>query len=507
MPLKTSKAKAINFFASIRFRLTALFAGIFGSTLVVFAVLLYQVFARNHMREFDAALYNYTVDVANGIQVDFFGDLRLRPHIPFDEKKTFPFALGQAFFQITDVNGVVLARSRNLGEHSLPILRTDVAKLLSEEVTFELLRSSDLPATGDQDARYYRLIKYLVKLPNNAATILMVAVPMTLFERESKGLLAFLWFVVPIILALATLGGWFFAGSALKPIKLINWKARRINPSNLAERLPVPANDDEIRHLSITLNDLLSRIQRAFDSQERFIADVSHEMKTPLAILRGELDLIKQKGHPQEIREYLESAEQEIAHLSELVQNLLVLARVDAGVSCLAQGAVRVDEVVLDTVALTEPFARSSGKRIAVNFVEEAAPEGPDAVPAVGDEHFQVRGDAGLLQCLAKNLVENAIKFSDNAENVDIEVIDGADTVVLNVKDQGRGIPAAERARIFERFYRGESTRSKVRGSGLGLHLAERIAEIHGGRISVDSEVGRGTVFRVELPKSTAATA
>ena len=494
MSLKTSKA--FQFLTSIRFRLTALFVCIFGSTLVLFSVLLYQVLARNHMREFDAALYNYAVDVGNGIQVNFLGDLRFRPAIPFDEKKTFPFAVGQSFFQITGVNGVVLARSTNLGDMILPIRRTDVAKLLGEEVVFEMVDPSELPPSGDPEARRYRLIKYLVKLPSNASTILMVAVPMTLFERERKGILAFLWVFVPIILALATLGGWFFSGSALRPIKLINRKARRINPSNLAERLPVPVGDDEVRALSLTLNDLLGRIQRAFDSQEKFIADVSHEMKTPLAILRGELDLVKQKSHSLEVKEYLESADQEIAHLSELVQNLLVLARVDAGVSCLAQGSVRVDEVVLDTVALTEPFARSSGKRVSVNLIEDRAEGG------VAGAHFQVKGDAGLLQCLAKNLVENAIKFSDKADNVEVEVVDGADAVILSVRDRGVGIPIAERKRIFERFYRGEATRNRVRGSGLGLHLADRIADIHGGRISVASEIGQGTVFRVELPKS-----
>lgn len=494
MSLKITKA--FQFFTSIRFRLTALFTCIFGSTLIFFSVMVYQVFARNHMREFDAALYNYTVDVANGIQVNFFGDLRFRPNIPFDEKKAFPFSLGQAFFQITDVNGNILAKSHNLLDSSLPIQRNEIAKLVGEEVVFEFVRSNLMPASADRDSKNYRLIKYLVKLPNSASTILMIAVPMTLFERERQGLLAFLALFVPIVLVLATLGGWFFAGSALKPIKLINWKARKINPTNLAERLPVPAVDDEMKDLSVTLNDLLGRIQRAFESQEKFIADVSHEMKTPLAILRGELDLIKQKSHGAEVTEYLESAEQEITHISELVENLLLLARVDAGVSCLAQGAVRMDEIVLDTIARTEVFAKSLGKRISINFKEEVV-----SGSAESEKQFQIHGDAGLLQCLAKNLIENAIKFSHTAENVEVEVCDQRQNVVLNVVDHGRGIPETERKHLFQRFYRGESTRNEVRGSGLGLHLASRIAEIHGGRIDVDSEVGRGTVFRVELPK------
>jgi signal transduction histidine kinase len=403
--------------------------------------------------------------------------------------------LGQAFFQLTDIDGSVIARSTNLGDHQLPIKKEDISRLLADDVLFSLVDRSSLPASGDPEAKNYRLIKYLVKIPNTSLTVLMVAVPMTLFEKETKGLLAFLTIFAPFVLVSSALGGWFFSGSALNPIKHIVAKARSINPSNLAERLPVPSVDDEVRQLSSTLNDLLERIQKAFDSQERFIADVSHEMKTPLAILRGELDLVKEKSDSPEVKSYLDSAEQEIAQISELVQNLLLLARVDAGVSCLSQSAVRIDEMVLDTTASVEPLAKSAGKRISINFVENSDKSG----------QFLVKGDSGLLQCLTKNLIENAIKYSNCEDIIDLEVVDEESSVILFVKDKGRGIPDTEKLRIFERFYRGESVRGETRGSGLGLHLAERIADIHGGHISVDSEFGRGTTFRVELPKPPAS--
>ena len=140
MSLKTSRA--FQFLTSIRFRLTALFVCIFGSTLVLFSTLLYQVFARNHMREFDAALYNYTVDVANGIQVNFLGDLRFRPNIPFDEKKAFPFSVGQSFFQITDVNGIVLLR------RSIRVKRIGLEKPKEQVRSMNPLKASKRAARG-----------------------------------------------------------------------------------------------------------------------------------------------------------------------------------------------------------------------------------------------------------------------------------------------------------------------------------------------------------------------
>lgn len=486
--------RLIRFLSSIRFRLTAIFVIILSATLVFFSLLLYQVFTRNHIREFDAALYNYTVDVSNSIQVNFFGDLRFRPYVPFDEKKAFPFGLGQAFFQVTDMNGVPIARSGNLGMAILSVNREEIAKLLRDEVIFDSIPSATLPPTADREAKYYRAIKFLVKLSNGTNTILFVAVPMTLFEKESKGLIGFLWIFVPILIFGATLGGWFFAGSALKPIKLINASARRISAMNLSTRLPVPETDDEISHLSQTLNELLGRIERAFTSQERFIADVSHEMKTPLAIMRGEFDFVKKRTHDEELRHFVESADQEIAHLSQLVENLLVLARVDAGVSALNPAKVRLDEVILESVVRAEVVAKRSGSRLSVNMKENTSSD--------ASQQFVLEGDAGLLQVLVKNLIENAIKFSNAGEPVEVELEDRDEEIVLRVRDRGKGIPEEEQQKIFERFYRVESVKNETRGSGLGLHLVERIADIHGGSIMVDSQLNVGTNFEVTLPKT-----
>lgn len=491
---RIKSSRLIRFLSSIRFRLTALFVVILSATVVFFSLLVYQVFTRNHIREFDAALYNYTVDVANSIHVNFFGDLRFRPYVPFDEKKAFPFSLGQAFFQITDLSGGPIARSGNLGDATLLIQPEEVARLLREDVIFDSIPASAMPPGADPSARYYRVIKYLVKLPNATSTILIVAVPMTLFEKETKGLVQFLWIFVPMLIVVATTGGWLFAGSALRPIKAIYAKARGMGASDLSQRLPVPNSDDEIHHLSLTLNDFLAKIERAFTSQEKFIADVSHEMKTPLAILRGEIDLLRQRVGEGEVREFLDSAEQEVRQLGQVVENLLLLARVDAGVSGLDRTKIRMDEVIVETVARIEPLARARAIRISMNLKESLNPG--ERAP------FEINGDNGLLVCLGKNLVENAIKFSHVGDVVQVDLEDDAAEVRLRVTDHGPGIPEVEKKRIFERFYRAESVRVETRGSGLGLHLVERIVEIHGGRIQLESESGKGTAFQVTLPKS-----
>lgn len=488
---------------SIRSRLTMLFVFIFGSTLIAFSVLLYQVYVQNHIREFDGALYNYTVDVANSIQVSFFGDLRVKPQAPIDDNKEFPFTLGKAFFQVSDVNGKVLMKSRILGRFNLPVSKIASMNLLDKKVYFATIKSRSLPVTGDRSAKNYRMIAYLVKKPGKPSIILQVAVPMTLFEKESAAMRNFLWFFVPIVLVVATLGGWFLSASALAPIKTITLSAREIKATNLSERVPVPEVEDEIRDLSETLNDLLSRLQQAFESQEKFIADVSHEMKTPLAILRGELDLIKDGNCTPEVSAYLQSASQEIGHLSELVENLLLLARVDAGMSSLSRSRVRFDELLLETIGRREIYSQNETVRVGLNLEEpeisESAKQAGVAGPSLNP--FEIDGDAGLLQVLAKNLIQNAIKFSKPDTSVEVLLRSAGDSVEFSVRDRGDGISGEDLDRIFDRFYRVEKTRNQVRGSGLGLHLAKRIVDIHTGRIKVESEEGEGTLFTIVLPK------
>ncbi len=476
----------------LRERLTALFVLIFGATLIGFSALLYAVLERSRQEEFDAALYNYTVDVASSIDVSLFGGLTLDADVLSDSEKVFPFALGQTLIQVSAITGQSVARSRSLGRGRLPLSQEDRDDVIRNRNYFRSLEQDDIRAAR-LTSRNFRLLTYLIDKPGPFDFVLQVAVPMILIEKENRSILTFFALSIPFVLVLAAFGGLYVSRRALAPVTAIIGKTRAITHRELGERVPVPEARDEIRELAVTLNELLDRLERAFRGQETFVADASHQLKTPLAILRGELDVFR--GRPRdeaETREFLESAAQEIGYLSRMVEDLLVLARVDAGPQALERVGVRLDEITLEVVARLERLSRSRGVRVALSL---GTPAG---------SAFEVPGDPDLLRCLVENLLENGIKYSPEGGTLNVGLYDSADRVTLEVGDQGPGIPPEALGKIFDRFYRSETTRDRVSGSGLGLAIAQRIAAAHGSRVEVESAPGRGSQFRATLFKGLA---
>jgi signal transduction histidine kinase len=479
--------------------LIGFFVLIFGTTLLVFSTLLYQVFVQNHQKQFDDALFNYTVDIAYSIDLDLFGELRLSPNVLKQSEKSFPFALGETFIQLRAYTGRNLARSKNLGRGSLPLSKWDLKNTMERKSTLITLSTRDATRLG-LPARQYRLIDYLIEKSPGYGLILQVAAPMLLLSREKQGLITFFGFSIPFILIVAVLGGLYVANRALAPVNAIIDKTRNLSAHQLSERVPVPPTNDEIRELAKTLNGLLNRLEQAFQSHESFIADASHQMKTPLAILRGELDLMRSRPRsPEEVQQFLASASEEVGYLSRIIEELLLLARIDAGAASLQLRDVRVDEVVLDCVARIERLAGARGVKISLNLIEN---EG-------GERTFVAQADPDLIRSLVETLVDNAIKYSPQQGGVvTVNLKNTAATVEIEVRDQGEGISADALPRIFERFYRAEANAEGKPegkpGAGLGLAIAKRIAEVHYGSIHVESVPGQGASFRVSLKKNWA---
>jgi signal transduction histidine kinase len=392
---------------------------------------LYRVLVRNLQSEFDADLYNHAVDVAQGINVDFFGALSVNADT-LSAGKIFPFALGNAYVQVVSPDGTILARSKGLGKAELPRFPEDYKLLLDQGAVFRTVSAREMPAApGAKVAKRgsnYRMLTYVVQKAPGLTLILQIAVPLQLLEQESKGLITFFLFAIPLTLIVAAFGGLFLSRRALLPVATIIDKARSLSPHQLGERIPVPDADDEIRQLALTLNGLLERLQKAFESQDRFVADASHQLKTPLAIIRGELDVLRSRGPGQEpsreeIGEFLESAAQELQFLSRMVEDLLLLARVDAGAGSLAIGRVRADEVTVEAASRLEKFARSRSVRLRIELDPNAAVE-----------DFEIQGDSFLLQSMLQSLIENAIKFSPEGGVVGVRAgVEGGDLV------RGRG--------------------------------------------------------------------
>jgi signal transduction histidine kinase len=489
------KEKIRQFFYSIRMRLTVLYLALLGLTLAVFCTVLLKLFVRNHQQEFDFALYNHAVDVAQSITVDFFGDFVFTPNALLAKEKVFPFSLGKSFAQVVSPEGQIVARSANLVEQSLPLPNEDWQALFRRGHVYRTLTPQDMESISSAvRGENYRQIVFMVRR-GKPLFILQIAVPMTLLDREKKDLIEFFMIGIPVSLLFAGIAGFYLAGNALAPVRNLIKKAAKLNPANLSERLPEPTTEDEIRMLTITLNGLLGRIEKAFESQEHFISDASHQLKTPLAILRGELDVFRAKDRaPEEIHAFLESATQELEHLSRLVDDLLTLAKIDAGAGSLLLRKVRLDEILLETVARFELLAKK--KNISIRFNLEDKTAGND------EHNFEIEGDSDLLQSMFRNLVDNAVKYSPENSSIEVELTNDREQITASIKDFGAPIPEDMKERLFQRFERGNLRVGGVNGTGLGLTIAKRIAEMHSGNILISQEKDHGKAFRVAMKKN-----
>ncbi len=279
-------------------------------------------------------------------------------------------------------------------------------------------------------------------------------------------------------------GGWWIARRALKPVEQMTRRAERIGIGDLSERVPPPPVDDELGHLARTLNAMLGRIEDGVDARERLVADASHELRAPLAAMRVELDvsLLHDKLDSQ-ARETLSSVREEIVSMGQIVENLLVLARSDEGhLELLLEDA--------DLRDIVDAAARA----------HRVAAEAAGVVVTTGGDPVGHRVDRLRLQQVASNLIDNAIRFSPRGATVRVLTWHDNGEAGLTVSDDGPGVPAEVRERIFERFTRQDPARGRGGGAGLGLAISREIVQAHGGSIRVEDGEPTGSVFIVALP-------
>ncbi len=478
----------------IRWRMAMLYLSIFGVGLAVFCTVLFQYFISTQIQAFDTTLYNFAVDISSNLEMDSMGRLVVVNSQMSDAGKLFPFHLGGSFLEIRDAQGKPLMHSRSLKNNSLPLEDTTLRRLELEKAVFQTLRTASLGV--ESTSADLRLVTYWAHHPDwHQPLILQVAVPLDLPHQEQRDLLLFFFAGIPAFLLISGAAGIWMSRRALKPVHDMTLKAAAITGvGNLAERIPVPEAQDEIRELADTFNGLLDRLDKAFASQDRFIANASHQLRTPLTILKGELDLLKKSNpSPVEIQESLSSVGVEINRLIQLVQDLLLLARLDAGHDTIALHPVRVDEVLLRVVARLQKLARNKQVQLTTHFSSE--------VPG-GELEGVIRGDEDLLDSMFENFIENSIKYAPESSTVDLAMSVMASTITVRVTDSGPGIPAEMRAKIFERFTRVEPSHV-VPGSGLGLSIASEIARLHKVKIELAAGPGeKGTAVNLLFARS-----
>ncbi len=294
---------------------------------------------------------------------------------------------------------------------------------------------------------------------------------------------------LPVAVIVAVAGGFVLVRRALVPVDRIARKAEEITQHNLSDRLPVVRTGDELEHLSVSLNHMISRLEDAILNSKRFVADASHELRTPLTVLRGELEsLVQEPGMRPQTAETLGSMLEEVTRLSAIVEGLLALSRLDAGE---AQAEwVQFDLAELASTTADQMSLLAEDKSITV--IREVTPG------------IRIRGDRSRLKQVVVNLLDNAIKYTPRGGTVRLRILHQGGSAILEVADDGMGIPAEALPHVFKRFFRVDGARSREEGgAGLGLSIVKSICTAHGAQVEVSSAPGQGSRFRIIHPLAT----
>lgn len=305
-------------------------------------------------------------------------------------------------------------------------------------------------------------------------------------RRDRAELLLLLLLGLPLGVALAGLGGYTLARRALQPVDKMAERARLITAERLTDRLPVDDPDDEFGKLATVFNDTLTRLELSFAQMKRFTSDASHELRTPLTAMRsvGEVGLRGRRGE-SEYRDVISSMLEEVDRLSQLVEHLLAMSRADVGELRISREEVLLGDVAGEVASQLEVLAEEKEQSIEVDSVHD----------------LTWVGDRTLLGQALMNLVDNAVKHTPESGRVILRVFPSAVGAIIDVEDTGPGIPPEYRERVFDRFYRIDTSRSRsVGGMGLGLSIARWAVEANGGTLNLERSDSNGSVFRIVLP-------
>lgn len=454
----------------IRTRLTLHYTGVLALGLAVYGAGLYFILSRHAYNDLDRRLGEDIEAMVHRVERAPDGSLRFRANAPLTEPE-----------------------EEEGGGHWVEVWSEAGERLLASG-PFDRFHLGSAPVQGrvDEDARTIwiegrplRTVTRAARFEDGSALI-RAAISEVSVRNQLSDLLTGLLGLMPIVLILAGLGGYLAARRNLLPLETMAHRAHEITAESLHERLPVASPDDEIGRLAVTFNETFARLEKSFDQLSRFTADASHELRTPLTALRsiGEVSLASPRSAAQ-YRDVIGSMLEEVERLTRLVESLLNLSRADAGHIVLHPERFDLAELAREVVAHLAVLAEDRDQTLTVEA------RGP----------VEVTADRVVIRQALVNLIDNAIKHSSNNTAVRIRAFTDSRGAVIEVEDQGPGIPAEYRERVFDRFFRiDDRTREQARrGAGLGLALARWCVEASGGRIELESAEGRGSTFRATL--------
>ena len=457
-------------FHSVRAHLTLWYTAILALVLIIFSAVSYVLLARAIRAENDASLADTAHEFAAAF--DPGGGSRGRDEL--------------LDLRYSDREIMVLSPSGALVEASKSRIGPEEKKRIEAFVRAGGKGFSTIP--GGEEGDGVRIIATPINVVGTRYTVVVASSLSEQSDRlESAAHAVFLG--IPVALLVAAAGGYLLARKSLAPVTMMSLKARQIGAETLDERIEIGNERDELGFLAATLNGLLERLQLAFESQRRFMADASHELRTPIAIIQGEADVALARDRSAgDYRESIEVTQRAARKLTRIVQNLFLLARGDAGRYPTSMTRFYVGDVVSDCVRGMQSVAQARGV----------------ALTSSAPEDLVIVADEELINRLVLNLVENAVKFTPDGGRVHVDVQAEHGACAIRVTDTGIGIPPADQERIFERFFRGDRARPQnAGGAGLGLPIARWIAEVHGGELQLERSDAGGSVFVARLPLGT----
>ncbi len=346
---------------------------------------------------------------------------------------------------------------------------------------------TSLEGAAPANARDYRWLSRDIQVQGQSFRV-RVAAPLESTELTLRRLRDVLLWAAPLVLLIGSLGGYWMSRRALRPVDAITRAAKSIGIENLSERLDVPAAGDELARLAETWNGMLARLEAAVKRLGKFTADASHELRTPVTLIRATAELtLRRERSPETYREALRQIIEESDRTARLIEDLLVLARADAGLAALPLDRLELTPLVRDICAQGQILAGDRQLEISAEV-----PEQPVYVEANDPE----------LRRLLLLLLDNAVKYTPAGGRITVSVTHDPSGPAVTVRDTGIGIPDTALPHVFERFYRVDESRNRqAGGAGLGLSIAQWIADRHHAKLEAESAVGRGSAFRVRFPR------
>jgi len=462
---------------TLRARLATIAAIVFGLLLAGLSLTSYQVLARR----LDADATERLTELTDGLH----GYLRFGPDAASvvydagDNDQAVFVHEATRYYQVYDVaTGRLVAASSTIAPLGLQLTLGEIQAFRARPDPFDITT----------EYGRLRLSNSVRTLRDGQTYLLQVGIPLEPMDAALKRYRDLLWWRVPVAVLLGALAAWWLSGFALRPLSRLAASARQVDVNALDRRLPVRGAGDELDGVAVAFNETLDRLEHAVVEMRQFSSALAHELRTPLAALRGEIELaLREPGISPARQDAYGSQIEEIDHLTRLIDQILTLARAEAGQIRLTVAPVDLGQLAASLVDQLQPLAEARSIDLSCDPV--------DAVI--------VQGDPAWLKRLLLNLLDNALKYTPAGGRVSVRVSRLGDRARIDVQDTGAGLSPADLPRVFERFFRADPARSSsLPGAGLGLNLVQWIVAQHRGQVTVQSRLGQGSTFSVTLPRT-----